>query len=125
MKAGRLATLAMLATLAAVAVLAGGCYRQVVQTGRTPSATVIHRPWTHAFLWGLVPAEPIDVTTECRSGIATVVTEQSFLNGVALLLTLGIWTPRAVTISCATGRALRSLPLRVADAAPRDSIPAP
>ena len=115
---------ARLAVLAAVAMLASGCYRQVVQTGRTPSATVIHRPWTHTFLLGLVPAEPIDVTAECRSGIATVVTEQSFLNGVATLLTLGIWTPRAVTISCATGSAMRRTPQHVADAAAPDSVKA-
>lgn len=114
-----------LATLAAAAVLACGCYRQAVQTGRTPSATVIHRPWTHTFLWGLVPAEPIDVTTECRSGIATVVTEQSFLNGVATVLTLGIWTPRDVTIRCATASATRGHPLRVANAAAPHSVGAP
>lgn len=111
--------------LAAIALLASGCYRQVVQTGRTPSASVIHRPWTHTFLWGLVPAEPIDVTAECRSGIATVVTEQSFLNGVATVLTLGIWTPRDVTINCATASAMRDLPSRVATAMPRDSVGAP
>ena len=118
MRAGRRAALA---AVAAVAVLASGCYRQVVQTGRTPSATVIHRPWTHTFAWGLVPAKPIDVTAECPSGIATVVTEQSFLNGVAMVLTLGIWTPRNVTISCATGSAMRGVPLRVVDAVPRDT----
>lgn len=101
MRAGRLAV------LTAVVLLTSGCFRQVVQTGRTPSATVITRPWTHTYLWGLVPAKPIDVTTECRSGLATVVTEQSFLNGLATVLTVGIWTPRHVTVTCATGTALR------------------
>ena len=102
MKAGRLAA------LAAAVLLGSGCYRQVVQTGRTPSQTVIDNPWVHTFLWGLVAAKPIDVTSQCRSGIATVVTEQTFMNGLGSVLTLGIWGPRHVTITCATGSALGS-----------------
>ncbi len=92
--------------LCAVLLVSSACYRQVVQTGRTPAATVIDRPWTHTWLWGLVPASPIDVTSQCRSGIATVVTEQSFMNGLVGVLTLGIYTPRHVTITCATGSAI-------------------
>ena len=97
---------ARLGTLCAVLLLSSACYRQVIQTGRTPAATVIDRPWTHTWLWGLVPAAPIDVTSQCRSGIATVVTEQSLLNGVVTALTLGIYSPRHVTIACATGSAM-------------------
>jgi hypothetical protein len=92
--------------LCAVLLVSSACYRQVVQTGRTPAATVIDRPWTNTWLWGLVPATPIDVTSQCRSGIATVVTEQSFMNGLVSVLTLGIYTPRHVTITCATGSAM-------------------
>lgn len=93
--------------LCAVLLVSSACYRQVVQTGRTPAATVIDRPWTNTWLWGLVPAKPIDVTSQCRSGIATVVTEQSFMNGLVGLITLGIYAPRLVTITCATGSAMR------------------
>jgi hypothetical protein len=96
--------------LCAVLLLSTACFRQVVQTGRTPAATVIDRPWTHTWLWGLVPATPIDVTSQCRSGIATVVTEQSFLNGLVGALTLFIYTPRHVTITCATGSAMAPRP---------------
>jgi anti-sigma factor RsiW len=92
--------------LCAVLLVTSACFRQVVQTGRTPAATVIDRPWTHTWLWGLVPASPIDVTSQCRSGIATVVTEQSFMNGLVGLLTIGIYSPRHVTITCATGSAM-------------------
>lgn len=95
-----------LAALCALVLMVSGCYRQVVQTGRTPTSTVIDRPWTHTWLWGLVAATPIDVTTQCRSGIATVVTEQTFMNGLVTVLTLGIYGPRHVTITCATGSAL-------------------
>jgi hypothetical protein len=94
-------------TLAAVVLTASACYRQVVQTGRTPGPTVIDKPWTNAFLWGLVAPAPIDVSTQCRTGIATVVTQQSFVNGVASLLTLGLYSPRHVTITCAAGSSMR------------------
>jgi hypothetical protein len=94
------------AVLVAALVAVTGCFRQVVQTGRTPSATVIDRPWVATWLWGLVPATPIDVSAQCRSGIATVTTEETFMNGLVHLLTLGIYAPRHVTITCATGSAM-------------------
>ena len=101
MRVGRLLVLAV------VVVTASACYRQVVQTGRTPGPTVIDKPWTNAFLWGLVAPAPIDVSTQCRTGIATVVTQQSFVNGLASLLTLGLYSPRHVTITCAAGTSVR------------------
>lgn len=97
---------ARLGVLCAVLFVTTACFRQVIQTGRTPAATVIDRPWTHTWLWGLVPASPIDVTSQCRTGVATVVTEQSFLNGLVSILTIGIYSPRHVTITCATGSAM-------------------
>lgn len=82
-----------------------GCYHQVVQTGRPPGPTVVKKPWTATWLWGLVPATPIDVTRDCPSGVATVETKQTFLNGLVGALTLGIFTPRDVTVTCASGTA--------------------
>ena len=85
--------------------LTTGCFHQVVQTGRTPGTTVVKKPWTATWVWGLVPATPIDVTRDCPGGIATVETKQTFLNGLVGALTLGIFTPRDVTVTCATGTA--------------------
>jgi hypothetical protein len=112
MKAGRLVALVV------VCLAASGCFRQVVQTGRTPGPIVIDMPWTNSFFWGLVAPAPIDVSAQCQSGLATVVTEQSFMNGLVSLLTLGIYSPRHVTITCATGSALRPglTEIHVADA---------
>jgi hypothetical protein len=100
MKAGRLLT------LAAVCLLASACYHQVVQTGRTPGSTVVHKPWVPTWIFGLVPATPIDVTSQCPRGIATVETQMSFLNGLVGGLTFGIFTPHDVKITCATGSAM-------------------
>jgi hypothetical protein len=94
-------------TLAAVVLTASACYRQVVQTGRTPGPTVIDKPWHPFFLWGLVAPVPIDVSTQCRTGIATVMTEQTFVNGlVSFIALLGVYSPRHVTITCAAGSSM-------------------
>lgn len=81
------------------------CFHQVVQTGRAPGTTVIERPWTATWLWGLVPADEISTAAQCPTGVATVETQQSFANGLVGILTLGIYTPQEVKITCAAGGA--------------------
>ena len=89
----------------ALACVASGCFHQIVQTGRTPGTTVIEKPWTATWLWGLVPADAISTAAQCPNGVATVETQQSFLNGLVGGLTLGIYTPQEVKITCAIGSA--------------------
>lgn len=86
--------------LIAVFALAGGCYHQIVRTGLAPGPVVVERPWTATWLWGLVPADTLNVSTQCPNGVATVETQQSFWNGVVTLLTLGIYDPRDVKVTC-------------------------
>jgi hypothetical protein len=92
-------------TLAAICLVASACFHQVVQTGRTPGTTVVHKPWVSTWIFGLVAATPIDVSKECPNGIATVETQESFINGLVSIVTAIIWMPRDVTITCAAGRA--------------------
>src|SRR5689334_13174912 len=82
---------------------ASGCFHQVVNTGRTPGTTVVDKPWVSTWLWGLVAAQPIDARQACPSGVALITTEQSFVNGLVGAVTLGIYTPQHVTITCASG----------------------
>jgi hypothetical protein len=89
--------------LAFLAVFATACFHQVVSTGRPAGATVIDDPWVKGWLWGLVAPPPIETRSQCPSGVATVVTEMSFMNGLAAALTFGIFSPQHVTITCATG----------------------
>jgi hypothetical protein len=97
--------------------LSTGCFHQVVQTGSTPGTTVVEKQFVSTWLWGLVPAQDIDVRSECSRGVATITTEQSFVNGLVSVITLGIYTPQHVTITCASSTA--SLPSN----APRFTIP--
>jgi hypothetical protein len=85
-----------------LALSTAACFHQVIQTGRTPSEAVVEKQFVSTWLWGLVPAQPVDVRQQCPSGVAVIESEQSFANGFVSLLTLGIYTPQHVRITCAT-----------------------
>ncbi|MBV6522905.1 MAG: hypothetical protein MNPFHGCM_03055 [Gemmatimonadaceae bacterium] len=86
----------------AVSLLAlGACYHQVVETGLPAGTQTVSKPWTPTWIFGLVPATPIDVRSTCRSGVAFVDTKMSFANGLVSGLTIGIFTPRSVVVTCA------------------------
>jgi len=68
----------------------------------------VDKPWVTGWFWGLVPAAEIDVRQQCPRGTAIVETEMSFMNGLASAVTLGIYTPQHVRVTCASGTA--SLP---------------
>ena len=80
------------------------CYHAVVETGRPAGTTVVQKNWVNTFVFGLVAAQPIDVTAQCPGGVAKVETQQTFVNGLVGLVTLGIYTPQSATITCAAGR---------------------
>lgn len=104
--------------------LTTACYHQVVQTGATPGARVVEHPWTATYLFGLVPAAEISTVAECPSGVAVIETQQTFLNGLVGALTLGIYTPQTVRITCAAGsdaNAPDDRTVRVADGASADA----
>jgi len=86
-----------------LALCTAGCFHQVVQTGRAPGTTVVDKAFVSTWLWGLVAAQPIDVRQQCPSGVAVITTEQSFVNGLVAVVTLGIYTPQHVQVTCATG----------------------
>jgi hypothetical protein len=105
-------------SLTAALLLSAGCFHQAVQTGSAPGTTVVDKQYVATWLWGLVPAQEIDVRSQCPRGVATIATEQSFMNGLVGVLTLGIYTPQHVTVTCASSTA--SLPAH----APQFTVPA-
>jgi hypothetical protein len=88
--------------VAAVLLSTAACFHQTMHSGLAPSSTVVEREFVATWLWGIVPAEPIDVRQTCTSGVATVETEQSFLNGFVGVLTLGIYSPQRLRVTCAS-----------------------
>jgi hypothetical protein len=90
---------------ALLALSSAACFHQVVNTGLPAGTSTVQRPWTSTFIFGLVPAKDINVMKECPNGVAVVETQQSFANGLVGLVTLGIYTPQDVRITCASGAA--------------------
>ena len=91
-----------LTVVAAFVLATTACFHQTIHSGLTPADTALEKKFVATWLWGIVPAEPIDVRQSCPSGVATVETEQSFMNGLVGALTLGIYSPQRVRVTCAT-----------------------
>lgn len=94
----------LLLAVAAVALTTSACYRVTVLSGAPEAATpAVMVPWAHGFVYGLVPPGTVNAATQCPQGVAKVVTEQSFLNGLAQALTWSLYSPMQIAVTCATG----------------------
>lgn len=87
----------------ALMILSAACYHAIVDTGLTPSTQVIDKPWASGWIFGIVPPSPIATMAQCPRGVAKVETQLSFVNQVVNILTLGIYTPMAIKVTCAEG----------------------
>jgi hypothetical protein len=90
--------------------LSAGCYHATIDTGLTPSTVQIEKHWASGWIYGLVPPSTIETAAKCPSGVAKVETQLSFANQLVDFLTLGIYTPMDVTVTCAQ-RGTSSLPV--------------
>ena len=93
------------AIAACLTVLLAGCYHATIETGRTPSTVTLEKRWANSWILGLVPPDVISTAERCPSGPARVETQLSFLNQLVGALTLGIYTPMDVRVTCAQGSA--------------------
>jgi Bor protein len=87
---------------AAVLVLLAGCYHATVETGATPSTVVIDKSFAPAWIYGLVPPSTVSTQEKCANGVAKVETQHTFLNQLVGVLTLGIYTPMQIRVTCAS-----------------------
>jgi len=90
-----------------------GCFHAIIETGAAAGTEVIAQPWASGWIYGLVPPKPISAASHCKSGVARVDTQRSFLNQVVSALTLGIYAPMDIKVTCAASHA------EVPDAGPR------
>lgn len=79
----------------------GACHHATIDLGATPSLETIHEPWANSWIYSLVPPSRIETAAKCASGVAKVETQRSFLNGLVAILTLGIYTPMEIKVTCA------------------------
>ena len=95
----------LITLLGAIVLTSAACYHAVIDTGRPPGNTAIHKPWAHGWILGLVPPEPIETASKCPNGVSKVETQLSFLNQLVSALTLSIYTPMQIDVTCASASA--------------------
>lgn len=80
-----------------------GCHHAVVRTGKPPSNEVIKKSFAAGWIYGLVPPDVVATAERCPNGVARVETQLSFANQIVGILTLGIFTPMEIKVTCAAG----------------------
>jgi hypothetical protein len=88
-------------------VLATGCYKATFIRDPGVQRGVERDAWEDFFIFGLVNEQTVDVRQFCPDGrVAQVQTGGNFATGIVSILTIGIYTPRKVYVTCAAdGRA--------------------
>ena len=89
----------LLAVVFAVSILFSSCFTYTTVVGDGPSTNKETTQWNHYLLWGLAPvnvSDPAVLAGDKKD--YTVKTEQSFVNGLVNVLTLGIYAPTTTTI---------------------------
>jgi hypothetical protein len=87
--------------LLSLCVALGACHHATIETGLEPSLHTIHEPWANSWIAGLVPPSTVETGEKCPSGVSKVETQRTFLNGLVGILTLGIYTPMEIKVTCA------------------------
>ncbi|MGD0992897.1 MAG: hypothetical protein ABR998_10540 [Gemmatimonadales bacterium] len=103
-------------------VFLAGCYHAVVETGLTPSPVTIEKHWASGWIYGLVPPSTVETMQKCPSGVAKVETQLSFPNMLVGWITLDIYTPMDIVVTCAqAGKRTSLLPSRMINVGPNAS----
>jgi hypothetical protein len=89
------------ASTALIILASTGCYHATIETGATPSTETISKPWASGWVFGLVPPSNVETAAKCPHGVAKVETQLSFLNQLVTFLTIGIYTPMTIEVTCA------------------------
>jgi hypothetical protein len=87
-------------SLCFAAVLCAACYHATIVTGKPESQTVVEKQWASSFVFGLVPPDVMDVSKDCPDGVAKVETQHSFLNALVAAITIQIYTPMDLKVTC-------------------------
>lgn len=86
----------------AVLLCASGCYKATFYKNATVTKGEEREQWSDFFVFGTVGTERIDVKQFCPTGdVAVVRTGGNFATGLVGVVTIGIYTPRKVYVTCA------------------------
>ncbi len=81
------------------------CYHATVETGLPAGNETVEKSFAAAWIYGLVPPSTVSTAARCRTGVARVETQLSFVNMLVGDLTLGIFTPMSIKVTCAAAHA--------------------
>jgi hypothetical protein len=102
------------------------CYHATIETGLTPSTEVLEQSFAASWIYGLVPPKTVATSSRCPDGVAKVETQHTFVNQLVGLLTLGIYTPMHIRVTCAqrtaTSGAMVDVPVAADEEAVRDAF---
>ena len=86
-----------------------GCYKATFYKNASVVKGEEHEEWTDFFVFGTVGTEHVDVKKFCGNGEAAVVkTGGNVGTGLIGALTIGIYTPRKVYVTCAANGPVQS-----------------
>lgn len=88
----------------ALLLMSSACYHATVDTGLTPSPMTVEKSWASGWIYGLVPPSNVETIAKCPAGVSKVETQLSFANQLVSGLTLGIYTPMEIKVTCAAPR---------------------
>ena len=92
----------MLRTLTLVLLLStSGCYYAMIDTGRPESVRTVEERWAPAYVGGIMAPRLGDVVERCPHGAARVSAHRSVANLAVTVLTLGLYAPTTVEVTCA------------------------
>jgi hypothetical protein len=77
------------------------CYHATVETGATPSPVIVDKEFASSWIYGLVPPSTVSTVEKCPNGVAKVETQHTFVNQLVGIITLGIYTPMQIRVTCA------------------------
>jgi hypothetical protein len=99
------------------------CYHATVETGLTPSTQVLEQSFASSWIYGLVPPKTVETASRCPNGVSKVETQHTFVNQLVGFLTLGIYTPMHIKVTCAVATAVsRGAMLIVPENAKEDEV---
>src|SRR2546422_356697 len=88
-------------SVAGLLIAALACYHATVDTGLKPSAQVVEKSFAAGWIFGLVPPSTVSTASQCPHGAARIETQLSFVNQLVAFLTLDIFTPMSIKVTCA------------------------
>jgi len=79
------------------------CWHATIETGLAPSNQVVEKSFAASWIIGLVPPSTLETQAKCPNGVSKVETQLSFVNQLVAFLTLEIYTPMSIRVTCAQG----------------------